>query len=280
MKTLKKIAIVILNLILFNLLVVFAISLNLESIVKDDILKEIIKDEFINNEIKTESSEIITDNEKINELLERPETQEIVDKYLDITINSLMDENKVSEVEIEKDMINFLRENKKLVKEKLGVEVTDEMINRTEEELRDKELSTVFKKSLTNAKNTMPKEAKLILQVYNYLISLKFKLMLALFILIDILLIALLQSSFYRWLSSLGYSAIVSGFGLLLMSLIVKLTVTSFSNFQNFNLKSLTITGFIFIVLGIILIVVKKILDKKLVKEDVHEVSKVSSEEW
>lgn len=279
MKTLKKIAIVILNLILFNLLVVFAISLNLESIVKDDILKEIIKDEFINNEIKTESSEIITDNEKINELLERPETQEIVDKYLDITINSLMDENKVSEVEIEKDMINFLRENKKLVKEKLGVEVTDEMINRTEEELRDKELSTVFKKSLTNAKNTMPKEAKLILQVYNYLISLKFKLMLALFILIDILLIALLQSSFYRWLSSLGYSAIVSGFGLLLMSLIVKLTVTSFSNFQNFNLKSLTITGFIFIVLGIILIVVKKILDKKLVKEDVHEVSKVSSEE-
>lgn len=279
MKTLKKIAIVILNLILFNLLVVFAISLNLESIVKDDILKEIIKDEFINNEIKTESSEIITDNEKINELLERPETQEIVDKYLDITINSLMDENKVSEVEIEKDMINFLRENKKLVKEKLGVEVTDEMINRTEEELRDKELSTVFKKSLTNAKNTMPKEANLILQVYNYLISLKFKLMLALFILIDILLIALLQSSFYRWLSSLGYSAIVSGFGLLLMSLIVKLTVTSFSNFQNFNLKSLTITGFIFIVLGIILIVVKKILDKKLVKEDVHEVSKVSSEE-
>lgn len=279
MKILKKIAVVLLNLILFNLLMVFAISLNLESMVKDDILKEIIKEEFLNDEIKSNSSEITTDNEKINELLERPETQEIVDKYLDITVDSLTDENKVSEVEIEKDMIKFLKENKELVKEKLDVEVTDEMINSVEEELKNKELSTVFKKSLTNAKETMPKEAKLILQAYNYLISLKFKLIIALFILIDILLIALLQSSIYKWLSSLGGSAIISGIGLLIMSLIVKIVVTSFSNFKGFNLNSITTTGFIFIAIGIILIVVKKLLDKKSVKEDVHEVSEISNAE-
>lgn len=279
MKILKTIAVVLLNLILFNLLMVFAISLNLESMVKDDILKEIIKEEFLNDEIKSNSSEITTDNEKINELLERPETQEIVDKYLDITIDSLTDENKVSEVEIEKDMINFLKENKELVKEKLDVEVTDEMINSVEKELENKELSTVFKKSLTNAKETMPKEAKLILQAYNYLISLKFKLIIALFILIDILLIALLQSSVYKWLSSLGGSAVISGIGLLIMSLIVKIVVTSFSNFKGFNLNSLTTTGFILIAIGIILIIVKKLLEKKSVKEDVHEVSEISSAE-
>lgn len=279
MKILKTIAVVLLNLILFNLLIVFAISLNLESMVKDDILKEIIKEEFLNDEIKSNSSEITTDNEKINELLERPETQEIVDKYLDITIDSLTDENKVSEVEIEKDMINFLKENKELVKEKLDVEVTDEMINSVEKELENKELSTVFKKSLTNAKETMPKEAKLILQAYNYLISLKFKLIIALFILIDILLIALLQSSVYKWLSSLGGSVVISGIGLLIMSLIVKIVVTSFSNFKGFNLNSLTTTGFILIAIGIILIIVKKLLDKKSVKEDVHEVSEISRAE-
>lgn len=279
MKILKTIAVVLLNLILFNLLMVFAISLNLESMVKDDILKEIIKEEFLNDEIKSNSSEITTDNEKINELLERPETQEIVDKYLDITIDSLTDENKVSEVEIEKDMIKFLKENKELVKEKLDVEVTDEMINSVEKELENKELSTVFKKSLTNAKETMPKEAKLILQAYNYLISLKFKLIIALFILIDILLIALLQSSVYKWLSSLGGSVVISGIGLLIMSLIVKIVVTSFSNFKGFNLNSLTTTGFILIAIGIILIIVKKLLDKKSVKEDVHEVSEISRAE-
>lgn len=279
MKILKTIAVVLLNLILFNLLMVFAISLNLESMVKDDILKEIIKEEFLNDEIKSNSSEITTDNEKINELLERPETQEIVDKYLDITIDSLTDENKVSEVEIEKDMIKFLKENKELVKEKLDVEVTDEMINSVEKELENKELSTVFKKSLTNAKETMPKEAKLILQAYNYLISLKFKLIIALFILIDILLIALLQSSVYKWLSSLGGSVVISGIGLLIMSLIVKIVVTSFSNFKGFNLNSLTTTGFILIAIGIILIIVKKLLEKKSVKEDVHEVSEISSAE-
>lgn len=279
MKILKTIAVVLLNLILFNLLMVFAISLNLESMVKDGILKEIIKEEFLNDEIKSNSSEITTDNEKINELLERPETQEIVDKYLDITIDSLTDENKVSEVEIEKDMIKFLKENKELVKEKLDVEVTDEMINSVEKELENKELSTVFKKSLTNAKETMPKEAKLILQAYNYLISLKFKLIIALFILIDILLIALLQSSVYKWLSSLGGSVVISGIGLLIMSLIVKIVVTSFSNFKGFNLNSLTTTGFILIAIGIILIIVKKLLDKKSVKEDVHEVSEISSAE-
>lgn len=280
MKTIKKIFIALLTIVLLNLLVVFTVSLNLQKMVKEDLIKQIIKEEFLTTDFQTDSKTSLTENEKINDLLESKEAQEIVDKYLDITIDSFIDEEKNVEVTIEEDLLNYLKNNKKFVEEKLGVEVTNEMIAQAKEQLESKELSNIFKQNINNSKNSMPKEAKTILKIYKYLISLQFQLILIAIILLDILLIAVLKSSLYKWLSTLGYTSIVAGIGLLIMSLIVKITIISISTLQEVSLSSLITAGIILILFGLILIIIKKILDIKLVKEDEHEVSKVSSEEW
>lgn len=280
MKTIKKIFIALLTVVLLNFLIVFTVSLNLQKMVKEDLIKQIIKEEFLTTDFQTDSKALLTENEKINDLLESKEAQEIVDKYLDITIDCFIDEEKNVEVTIEEDLLNYLKNNKKFVEEKLGVEVTNEMIAQAKEQLESKELSNIFKQSINNSKNSMPKEAKTILKIYKYLISLQFQLILIAIILLDILLIAVLKSSLYKWLSTLGYTSIVAGIGLLIMSLIVKITIISISTLQEVSLSSLITAGIILILFGIILIIIKKILDIKLVKEDEHEVSKVSSEEW
>ncbi len=279
MKTLKKVIVVLLNLVLINLITILAVSMNLQTIVKDNIIKETIKEELFNKETSPISAEIVAPNEKLNELFESPEVQGLIDKYLDITIDSLTEDKDISEITIEEDMLNYLKSNKEEVEDKLGIKVTDEMLSKVEEQLESKEASKIFSQNLNNVKNNMSQEATTVLAVYNYLNSLKFKLLISFFIIIDLVLIASLQKSLYKWLSSLGYSSIISGIGILLMSIIVKLVVTNVSNLRYFNLRTLTLTGIILLIVGIVLAIMKRVIDKKLVKEDDYEVSKISNKE-
>lgn len=276
MRILKNVVIILLNIVLINLLIIFAISFNLKNIVRDDLIKEVIKEEIIVKEFQPKDLEV-TKNEEINQILNTPEVQELVDKYLDISFSTLMNDEVSSNIELEKDILKFFQENKAVIDEKIGVEITDEMIEKVEEQLDSKELSRVFEQSLNNAKNSMPKEVKIILQVYNYLISGMFKLIIISLISIILLVIAILQKSFYRWLGPLGISSLIGGFGVILMSLIVKIVVQASSDLTGFKLKSLIITGIIMALLGVVLIIIRKILDKNVAKEDVNELSKVSS---
>lgn len=276
MRILKNVVIILLNIVLINLLIIFAISFNLKNIVRDDLIKEVIKEEIIVKEFQPKDLEV-TKNEEINQILNTPEVQELVDKYLDISFSTLMNDEASSNIELEKDILKFFQENKAVIDEKIGVEITDEMIEKVEEQLDSKELSRVFEQSLNNAKNSMPKEVKIILQVYNYLISGMFKLIILSLISIILLVIAILQKSFYKWLGPLGISSLIGGFGVILMSLIVKIVVQASSDLTGFKLKSLIITGIIMALLGVALIIIRKILDKNVAKEDVNELSKVSS---
>lgn len=278
MKFLKKTLIGILNILLINLIIVMVISLNLKSIITDGIIKETIKQQVTANTYQEELPKVTTDDERVNKILESEGVQELVNKYLDITINGIIDEDNIDEIELEKDMLNFLRENKEVLENEMGIEITDEMIAKTEEQMESKELSRVFKQTISNTSNTIPEEVKVVLKGYNFLISLKFRIIALVLILIDILLIAIIQKSFYQWLKSLGVSLIISGVSILIMSLTVSTIVTSLSELTNFNVNPLTTSSIALIVPGIILLIIKKIIDKQITnkKEDVNEVSEVS----
>ncbi|MCI8460878.1 MAG: hypothetical protein HFE81_05725 [Bacilli bacterium] len=283
MKFIKNMLIGFLNILLINLIFVFVISLNLKSIITDGIIKETIKQQITTNEYQEEANKIVTDNEQINKILESKEVQDLIDKYLDVTINGVLDEKDISNIEIEKDMLDFLKENKEVLEKEVGIEITDEMISKTEEQLESRDLSKVFEQTINNTKNNLPEEAKVVLKGYNFLISLKFRIIILIAMIIDLLLIALIQKSFYSWLKSLGVSAIISGSSLLIMSLSVNVIVTKISSLTDFNVNSLITSGIVLIVSGIVITVIKKIIDKQITKnnqviekEDVNEISTVS----
>lgn len=287
MKVVKKILIGILVLLLIDMIVALAISFNLKQIIIDGVIKEVITEKITsnsyhapNNVITDEQIDQVVDDERVRELLKTPEMQDLMNKYLDQTIDGLIDEENIDEVEIEKDIANFLKDNRDVIEAKVGKEVTDEMIDNAVQNLDTKDMSNAYKQALQNASRNMTKEEKQVLKGYNYIISWNFRIIMFIAMLVDLVLIALLQKSLYKWIKTFGKTLIVSGIGIVIMSIVSSLIVKNASNLKNFNTTNLTITGVVILIVGIIITVTYKIIlkikNKK--KDDLDEISEFSEE--
>lgn len=282
MKWIKKIGIGFLSLLLINLIGILAIACNLKTILVDGVIKEVIKEQIIKNDYKEESFVIgqeeinqITDDERIRELLNTKEIQDLINKYLDIVVDGLIDENNLDEVEIEKDILQYIRENKEVIESVVGKEVTDEMIEKTVEQYEGKEISRNIKTTIANTSKTMTKTEKVVLKGYKTIISLQFKLIIIALIILDLILIALLQKSLYKWVKTLGTSSIISGIITILISIIVKMIIAHASTVKNMNTTSLLYAGIGIIIIGLLLTVIYKIIENivKSKKVENHAIS-------
>lgn len=271
MKILKKIIVAFLTLILINLIVILTFSFNLKETIINGIIKNQVKEEITSIKYDTE----ITDNEQVNEILESKEIQELINKYLDITMNGLIDDDSISDVNIEKDIIEYLKENKSTLEELTGVEITDEMIENAQNEIEEKDINTAYKQSIRNTSNSLTETEKNIIKIYNYIISSQFKILISILILVDILLIMLTELSLYKWIKSLGHALFFSGISIIAISLISKLIINNIYSTINYQVTTLVISGISLFVIGIIIIILYKLITKIHIKkkEDVHEIS-------
>lgn len=267
MKWYKKLLIAILFFLLINLLSILTISFNLKTVLIDGVIKETIKERIVKREEETGNFEIneeiiseISDDEKIQEILNSPEVQKLMNKYLDITVDGMIDEEKLDEITIEEDILNYLKENKDKVSEIVGEEVTDEMIDEAAKEVTSKDLSRAIKQSIANSSRNLTETEKTVLKGYKLLISLEFRLLVLAMIIIDLLLIAIIQKSYTKWIKTLSSALITSGILILIMSVAVKLIVSSISGFIKFKVNSLLISGGIILVVGILLLIMYNLI--------------------
>ena len=281
MKYIKKIIHTILVAILINLIGILAISCNLKVILVDGVIKETIKEQILKNEYKEENLIIseeeinkITDDERVREILNSKEVQDLMNKYLDITMNSLIEEENIEEITLETDILEYLKNNRETLSELLGQEVTVEAIEKTEEQLESKEMTRVFKQTIENANRNMTTRERTVLKGYKVLTSTGFKLIILFAIFIDIILIAVIQKSIYRWIKTLSKSMIVSGILVFIMSLVVKWIVQLNASIKQFQTTSLSVTGIIIATIGILLRIVYKLFTKEIEKkEEKYEIS-------
>lgn len=283
MKIVKKILVALLCVILIGCIFFMAISLNLKKILINGVIKETIVESVIPKSysesgekvvITEEQIKEITDDPRIQEVLMSPEIQGLMEKYLDTTVNGLIDENNIDEIALEQDMMNFIKENRSVIEEKAGKEVTDEMIERAMEQVESKDMSRAYKQSIMNASRNMTTTEKEVLRGYRLLISPEFRIILLVIMIIDLVLIAVVQGSFYKWISSLGTSLLISGAGTIAASVITKKIVAQKTGFNNFDTSSLMQTGIIILVSGLIIVIVYNVISR-LIKKKVgkHEVS-------
>lgn len=283
MKIVKKILVALLCVILIGCIFFMAISLNLKKILINGVIKETIVESVIPKSysesgekvvITEEQIKEITDDPRIQEILMSPEIQGLMEKYLDTTVNGLIDENNIDEIALEQDMMNFIKENRSVIEEKAGKEVTDEMIERAMEQVESKDMSRAYKQSIMNASRNMTTTEKEVLRGYRLLISPEFRIILLVIMIIDLVLIAVVQGSFYKWISSLGTSLLISGAGTMAASVITKKIVAQKTGFNNFDTSSLMQTGIIILVSGLIIVIVYNVISR-LIKKKVgkHEVS-------
>ncbi len=278
MKWIKKIGVGLLTLILINLICLLAISFNLKKILINGIIKETItqqitkKDQQEGNFIITEDIlNEITDDEQIRDLLNSPEVEELINKYLDITIYSMIDENYLDEIELEKDMLQFLQENKESLEKKIGHEITDEVISNTKQQVEDRDWSRSYKQTIQNASKSITSTEKTVLKGYKFLISKELRMIIIILIIIDIGLIALIEKSLFKWLKQLGRAMTVSGILLLVMCISVKIIIMKTMNFTSFHMESLQKTGIGMLISGIILIILLSIINKRIDKKKEEE---------
>lgn len=283
MKIVKKILVALLCVILIGCIFFMAISLNLKKILINGVIKETIVESVIPKSysesgekvvITEEQIKEITDDPRIQEILMSPEIQDLMEKYLDTTVNGLIDESNIDEIALEQDMMNFIKENRSVIEEKAGKEVTDEMIERAMEQVESKDMSRAYKQSIMNASRNMTTTEKEVLRGYRLLISPEFRIILLVIMIIDLVLIAVVQGSFYKWISSLGTSLLISGAGTMAASVITKKIVAQKTGFNNFDTSSLMQTGIIILVSGLIIVIVYNVISR-LIKKKVgkHEVS-------
>lgn len=289
MKIIKNILVAFLSMILVGCIFLLAISFNLKKILINGVIKETFVEQIIpksyNEErvvITEEQIREITDDPRIQEMLMSPEIQGLMEQYLDTTVNGLIDENNIDDIALEQDMLKFIKENRSVIEEKAGKEITDDMIEKAMEQVESKDMSRAYKQSIMNASRNMSSTEKEMLKGYRFLISPELRMIILVVIIIDLVLIMVVQASLYKWIATLAISLLISGVGTIAASIITKGVIRKKTNFDNFDMSSLTQTGIIIALSGLVIltvyIVILKLI-KKRVKVGKHEISEFSEEE-
>ena len=289
MKIIKNILVAFLSMILVGCIFLLAISFNLKKILINGVIKETFVEQIIpksyNEErvvITEEQIKEITDDPRIQEMLMSPEIQGLMEQYLDTTVNGLIDENNIDDIALEQDMLKFIKENRSVIEEKAGKEITDDMIEKAMEQVESKDMSRAYKQSIMNASRNMSSTEKEMLKGYRFLISPELRMIILVVIIIDLVLIMVVQASLYKWIATLAISLLISGVGTIAASIITKGVIRKKTNFDNFDMSSLTQTGIIIALSGLVIltvyIVILKLIKKK-VKVGKHEISEFSEEE-
>lgn len=278
MKVLKGMVLAFLNFLLFSLVFSFIVSFSIRPLFVDGLVKNIVKEEF-----SSEMSETLEiEEETVSKILEVEEVNQFFDTYIDKTIAGLTDEEALNDISIGEDIIQYIKDNESTLEEQLGVDIPvdkiDEMV--TEEELQM--IDEQYKSAISETRETMPEYQKNVIRIYEFLISTNFKIAVGVIIALILLLIAVVQKSFYKWLKNLSVSTIISGIFVLIMGTFVSWIVNAAIAEMNvdfvFDAVSLYAGGGIACLSGIIIIIiymiVKKMVEKRSeVKNEISEVS-------
>ena len=276
MRVIKKIIIGILDFILIDLIILLVLNCTLKTFLIEDLLVESFKSD--SNIIKGDESSNTTpfgiDSEIFEETLEDEEVKELLNGFIEDIINTMSDENmeNIDMDELERKVIEYTKENKEAIQEKTGVEITDEMIDEASKRIDEGDIERAVNQELTNYKNNMTKEEKMAIKAYSIVTSEDFRLVILASILVNILLIALVQKSLYKWIRNVSHAMIISGLSLVTLAYGIKYLITTLTLLVIIPKDILTI-GVILLVFGIIINTVYRLMTKYYIKEKKNEIS-------
>lgn len=264
MKILKKIVIAFLFLILINLITILAISYNLKDTLVEGVLKPLVEENIKNQEdyLLNEPIDISLDidNSQLQKLLNSEEVKDLLEKYMDITIDGMTDEKMLDEISLEKDIFDYLKNHKEELSNIVGQDVTNEMINQVAEEFEAKEKSKILKETIKNTEKNLNPTERIVIRGYKLFVSQTFKYIIIALIILDLFLLALVQLSLYKWIINLGIAMTTSGALLIIISFITRLIVKNVSGLEGFHLTNLQTMGIIILIIGLCVVLIYKLI--------------------
>ncbi len=257
MKTLRKIFIVLLEVVLVCLMVVFILSFS----VRDAVVKQ-----MKNVTIENVREEIISDvdsninEESFNELVNNTEADALIQKYIDLLISGMAGNNIDSDINIDEDVITFIDNNKDLLKEKLGV--SDEQLEEFKKSENLKKANDYFKEKVQEG-NESNKSVVTTFRIYNNLISDSLRIILAISIIVLIVIIGILKNSLLSLIKVVGIDLVITAILSILIVTILNFIIISVADLAfTVNYSYGLIYGIVALVIGIIMIVSSNIYKK------------------
>lgn len=257
MKTLRKIFIVLLEIVLVCLMVVFILSFS----VRDAVVKQMknVTVENVKEEIISDVDSNIND-ESFNELVNNTEADALIQKYIDLLISGMAGNNIDSDINIDEDVITFIDNNKELLKEKLGV--SDEQLEEFKKSENLKKANDYFKEKVQEG-NESNKSVVTTFRIYNNLISDSLRIILAISIIVLIVIIGILKNSLLSLIKVVGIDLVITAILSILIVTILNFIIISVADLAiTVNYSYGLIYGVVALVIGIIMIVSSNIYKK------------------
>lgn len=257
MKTLRKIFIVLLEVVLVCLMVVFILSFS----VRDAVVKQMknVTVENVREEIISDVDSNIND-ESFNELVNNTEADALIQKYIDLLISGMAGNNIDSDINIDEDVITFIDNNKELLKEKLGV--SDEQLEEFKKSENLKKANDYFKEKVQEG-NESNKSVVTTFRIYNNLISDSLRIILAISIIVLIVIIGILKNSLLSLIKIVGIDLVITAILSILIVTILNFIIISVADLAiTVNYSYGLIYGVVALVIGIIMIVSSNIYKK------------------
>lgn len=260
MKILKKIIFGLLNLILFSLVFMVVFSFSLKNFFSEAFLGSVVKEKL--------SSELVSDlddDSKIKEVLESEEANKFIDDYINKTLDGVVDTSSLDGIDMGDDLLAFIRENKSRLEEEIGFSIPMDKIEELLQSDSYKELEDSYKETVKKVSDSVPESQKKLIKLYNFLLSVKFKVIVSILIIIILILMALLEKSLYKWLKYLGTTTILSGIFIGIMIVIAKLVVNYITKNGlynvDFSFDHMIVCGVATFIIGIITCIIYKVID-------------------
>lgn len=271
----KKVINVFLTIIMACVVVLLVISLSIRTISTKTISNAFFEEEVSNNmkevlantfpDVSSENIDVlenvIKDNEAINE---------VANDLLNHISDSISSGNKVDSETILNEISVAIDQNVPVIEEALGKDIPEEQIKEIQNKLTDEDsnLKNQIDQTVDKIEN-MDSSAKQVIKTYDALNNNVTKILCIISLVVIIVLLGIINKSFFKWSLFSGISLIVSG---IIVGVIVPMIVNIvevaigqriLGTTIDIAVNSLNIAGIICAVIGIVLIIVYAILNRR-----------------
>lgn len=266
--------------ILFKVVLLVCVFLLLLSFSVDGMIKDGISSVVNSNIVEIPGfEELGIDGKKVTELIESDEGQELITKYVDPILGGEVD---IENINIGSDILEFVNENKETIEDIIGQPIDMAEVESIVQSEEMNQLTEKYVEIVDQTSENVPVEVKNMVYAYGYFFTNQFRILMGVISGIMIILIALLEKSFYSWMKTIGKT--LTGCGILIIIFvyagpaILEMVLESLNfGILSFDTKNSLMCGIVSLVVGIVLLIVHGMIDKRVRERKIlNEVSEIS----
>lgn len=280
MSFLRNLLLKFLSGVLCTLFFALILNMTLKEVLINGVLYESMKSVLTTNEYSEpnvmdnvtydENNSIFGNNTIMSEIINSDEVQGMVNEFVSQIMEQMgsndIDMSSDNQIDVEQKIMDYIKTNRDTLSQESGVEITDEMINDTYLQMKNQNVNKNINDMISSTTNNMNPQEKTMLQGFSLITADSSRNLIIFAIIVDILLIALVTWSYYKWMWSVAWGMISGGLIPIGLCWLVKNIVLKSFNY-NVNLEPMLKLSYYVVgtgvVIGVLYVIINSIIMKR-----------------